>query len=359
MRSLLCSGKRQRAEGAAKILRILIDIVHPADVLFFLRPIRFWQERGDELLVLSRHKDVTCDLLDEFGIAHIPVTTASKGLLGLGSELLKRSFATWRYARRFCPDVMVGFGGVSISHAGKLLGVPALSFYDTENATLQAKVTWPFITHVYVPENYTSNLPEGRFTKLPGAKELSYLHPAGFTPDREKAIAAGLDPAQDNYLVRLVAWNANHDIGKEGWDESTLRAVIKQLPGRVHISSEVSLPADLEPLLYRGKFSEIHHLMGCCRLFVGESASMAAEAAVLGVPSVYAADFRLGYIDELVAAGLMQQVPVAQLPQAVNRGLAIEPSRQAERRDAYVASKVDWAMAVIEAADAHGKGSRD
>ncbi|MBX7457696.1 DUF354 domain-containing protein [Qipengyuania sp. 1NDH17] len=341
-----------------KLLRILIDIVHPADVLFFLRPIRFWQERGDELLVLSRHKDVTCDLLDEFGIAHIPVTTASKGLLGLGSELLKRSFATWQHARRFRPDVMLGFGGVSISHAGKLLGVPALSFYDTENATLQAKVTWPFITHVYVPENYTSNLPQGRVTKLPGAKELSYLHPAGFMPDREKAVAAGFDPKQDNYLVRLVAWNANHDIGKQGWDEATLRAVIKQLPGKVHISSEVPLPADLEPLLYRGKFSEIHHLMGCCRLFVGESASMAAEAAVLGVPSIYAADFRLGYIDELVGAGLMQQVPVAQLPEAIDRGLAIDPSRQAERRDTYVASKVDWAKAVIEAADAHGEGGR-
>ena len=358
MRSLLCSGKRQRAEGAFKLLRILIDIVHPADVLFFLRPIRVWQERGDELLVLSRHKDVTCDLLDQFGIAHVPVTKASKGLVGLGAELLKRSFATWKHARRFRPDVMVGFGGVSISHAGKLLGVPALSFYDTENAILQAKVTWPFITHVYVPENYSSDLPQGRFTKLPGAKELSYLHPDGFTPDRDTAIAAGLDPAQDNFLVRLVAWNANHDIGKQGWDEATLRAVIEQLPGRVHISSEVPLPADLEPLLYRGKFSEIHHLMGCCRLFVGESASMAAEAAVLGVPSIYAADFRLGYIDELVEAGMMQQVPVAELPGSIDRALATDLSRQAARRDAYVASKTDWAMAIIEAADAHGMRGR-
>ena len=336
-------------------MRILIDIVHPADVLFFARPIAFWRKRGDELLVLSRHKDVTCDLLDEFGIAHTPITTASKGLIGLGSELLKRSYATLRAARQFRPDVMIGFGGVSISHASKLLGIPALSFYDTENATLQAKVTWPFITHIFAPERYSAPLPEGRHTKWPGAKELSYLHPAGFMPDEDKAKAAGFDPSQDNFLVRLVAWNANHDIGKQGWDEATLRAVIDQLPGRVHISSEVPLPADLEPFLYQGKFSEIHHLMGLCRVFVGESASMAAEAAVLGVPSIYAADFKLGYIDELRDAGLMQQVPVSELHSAVDRALETKLQDLRARRDAYVATKVDWAEKIIEATDRYAK----
>lgn len=332
-------------------MRILIDIVHPADVLFFLRPIRVWQKRGDELMVLSRRKDVTCQLLEEFGIAHTPVTKASKGLLGLGSELVLRGFATTLHAIRFKPNMMIGFGGVSISHAGKLLGVPVISFYDTENAKLQTRVTWPFITHVYVPESYSSMLPRGRFTKLPGTKELSYLHPSGFTPDREKAVAAGFEPARDNFLIRLVAWKANHDLGKKGWDEATLRAVVTRLPGRVHISSEVPLPPDLEALRYRGEFSEIHHLMGLCRLFVGESASMAAEAAILGVPSIYAAGFRLGYIDELKSAGLMRQVDAVAIPEAIDRALSIDIGALGAARDSYIASKVDWADAVIDAAD--------
>ena len=351
MRSLLCSGKRQRAEGAFKLLRILIDIVHPADVLFFLRPIRFWQERGDELLVLSRHKDVTCDLLDEFGIAHIPVTSASKGLVGLGSELLKRSFAIWRHARGFRPDVMVGFGGVSISHAGKLSGIPALSFYDTEEATLQARVTWPFITHVFVPESYDAPLPEGRFTRIPGIKELSYLHPDGFRPDMQKAQKAGLDPEQDNFFIRVVSWDANHDFGKQGWDASTLRSVIAQLPGKIHLSSETPLPPDLQQYRYYGKLSQVHHLIAHCRLVVGESATMAAEAAVLGVPTIFSGDYR-GYIEELEKFGLIVQSAQQDLPDAICAALKEGRASQMRKRDSYVEQAQDWALRIIGAVDA-------
>ena len=331
-------------------MRILIDIVHPADVLFFLRPIRFWQERGDELLVLSRHKDVTCDLLDEFGIAHIPVTTASKGLVGLGSELLKRSFATWRHARRFRPDVMAGFGGVSISHAGKLLGVPALSFYDTEEATLQARVTWPFITHVFVPESYAAPLPEDRFTRVSGIKELSYLHPDGFSPDWKKAQEAGLDPEQDNFFLRMVSWDANHDFGKQGWDAQTLRRVIARLPGKIHLSSETPLPADLEQYRYRGQLSQVHHLIAHCRLVVGESATMAAEAAILGVPCIFSGDYR-GYIEELEKFGLIVQSPPQDLPDAIATVLEEDRASHLLKRDRYVEQAQDWALRIIDAVD--------
>lgn len=336
-------------------LRILVDIVHPADVLFFARPIRFWQARGDELLVLSRHKDVTCELLDEFGIAHVPITTASKGLLGLGSELLQRGFATWQHARRFRPDVMVGFGGVSISHAGKLLGIPALSFYDTEEATLQARVTWPFITHVFVPKSYRSELPKGRFTRVPGMKELSYLHPDGFSADMGKAIAAGLDPNCDNFLIRVVSWDANHDFGKAGWDEETLRSVIAHLPGKVHLSSERPLSEDLEKYRYRGALSQVHHLMSFCRLVVVESATMAAEAAILGVPTVFSGDFR-GYIEELESSGLLVQADHGDLLDAIARMLGEDRNEQVMKRDRYVAEAEDWASRVIAAIDEFALG---
>lgn len=331
-------------------MRFLIDIVHPADVLFFRRPISILAEMGHEIQVLSRRKDVTCDLLDEFGIEHTPVSTASSGLFGLGTEMLRRSFATLLKARRFRPNAMLGFGGVSVAHAGSLLDIPSLSFYDTENATLQAKVTWPFISHVYVPSCYLAPTPKGRTTRLAGIKELSYLHPSGFLPDRAVAMQAGLDPSCPNYVVRTVAWRANHDIGKTGWDLELLRKVVALLPGRVHVSSEDPLPDDLEPFRYKGKLSSIHHLMAFCEMFVGESASMAAEAAVLGVPSIYAADFRLGYIDELVGAGLLRQVKADEAMETVAQLLRLDRAKNLELRNAYVDQNPDWGQAVVSAA---------
>jgi len=86
-------------------MRVLFDIVHPADVLFFYNTIRTLEARGDEYLILSRHKDVACELLDQFGLAHKPVSTAGEGTFQLGVELIRRDLAVLKEARRFKPNV--------------------------------------------------------------------------------------------------------------------------------------------------------------------------------------------------------------------------------------------------------------
>ena len=92
-------------------MRILVDIVHPADVLFFLHPIRRWQEGGHTVCVVSRRKDVTEGLLGAFGIEHQCISTAGSNLFAHGLELVRRDLALLGVARRFRPEVMCGFGG--------------------------------------------------------------------------------------------------------------------------------------------------------------------------------------------------------------------------------------------------------
>lgn len=335
-------------------MKVLFDIVHPADVLFFKRPLDILKSRGVETLILSRRKDVACALLDEFGFAHRPISTAGRGAINLAVELLRRDIAMISAARQFKPDAMIGFGGVAVAHAGKVLGVPSISFYDSENATLQTRITWPFIGHLHVPDAYQGPTPAGRTTRLPGTKELSYLHPGAFTPDRNIALRGGLDPAGDNFFVRVVEWRANHDIGKAGWSSETLRSIIAQLGqlGRVHLSSEVPLPDDLEPLRYGGSLTEVHHLIGHCRLVVGESATMASEAAILGVPAIYCGRDFPGYIRELEAEGLLFTLSADEMESIstlIDRTLARPVSGTRAQRDQYVSSRPDWAVAVVEA----------
>jgi predicted glycosyltransferase len=43
---------------------------------------------------------------------------------------------------------------------------------------------------------------------------------------------------------------------------------------------------------------DVHHLMAFAQVIVGESATMASEAAVLGVPAVFIATTSRGYIDD-------------------------------------------------------------
>jgi len=335
-------------------MRVLFDIVHPADVLFFLRPIRALEARGHDVLVCSREKDIACHLLDRFGIEHEPLSSAADGRMGAAFELLVRDAAVASMARRFKPDAMVGFGGVAIAHAGAMLGIPSIAFYDSENASLQTRLTYPAITRLYVPERYRGEVPERKTTRVPGVKELSYLHPSAFRADRSRAIANGLDPDRRNVFIRLVAWRANHDWGKAGWSLEDLCAVVDRFrrEAKIHISSEVKLPATMQKYLYTGAKEDVHHVMGHCDFYVGESATMAAEAAVLGVRSVFAGRDLLGYIEDLSDAGLVTSGPLE--PELDLMGLV---ERQATRSDAavradwerYIQAKPDWSSVVLNA----------
>lgn len=340
-------------------MRVLFDIVHPADVLFFKRPIKALIARGDDVLILSRVKDVTCDLLEEFGLPHRPASTAGRGVIGLARELIMRDIAVLRAALSFRPDVMIGFGGTAISHAGLLLRIKSISFYDTEEASLQNRITWPFISALYVPEAYDGPTPAGRTVRVKGVKDLSYLHPAAFRPDRAKAVAAGLAGDRDNYFIRVVSWRANHDLGKSGWSLDVLRAVVARLAetGRVHLSSEEALPADLQPYAYAGEKTAIHHLMAQCRLYLGESTTMASEAAILGIPAIYAGGDLRGYVAALEAADLIRRIEVIEadaLMAAVTAALSVPASEARAKRDAYVSGCPDWAEVIVAAIDAHG-----
>ncbi len=292
-------------------MKILVDIVHPADVLFFYNPITKLEAYGHRVVVQSRDKDVTLALLDGLGIEHSVASTAGKGLAGLARELIARDHAVFRCARRERPDLLLGFGGVAISHVGRVLRIPSVSFYDTARAPLQNALSLPFLSRLYVPESYDGPTAPGRTRRFPGSKELSYLHPENFTPDLECARAAGLARDTETFLVRRVDWSANHDIGYAGWPETTLRAVVRRLQqrGQVIISSEAPLPDDLQHLAYAGAVQHLHHLLAFCSACVGESATLASEASALGVPAIYAAaSDRRCYTDALAAKGLLWTV---------------------------------------------------
>jgi uncharacterized protein len=341
-------------------LRVLVDIVHPADALFFRRPIQTLKRRGDEVLVLSRKKDIVCELLDEMALNHRPVSDAGVGLIGLAHEMIVRDMAVAREAREFRPHVMVGFGGVAIAHAGRLLGIPAVAFYDSENARLQTRMTWPFISHLYVPESYRGPTPKGRTTTLPGNKSLSFLHPSTFRPNRASALRSGLDPERENFFVRVVSWRAGHDLGKSGWTPHTLRALVRFLAkrGTVHLSSELPVPESLQRFRYAGSIREVHHLVAHCRLYVGESATMASEAALAGTPAIYCGRDFPGYVKELETAGLLKRVepePFPRLGSAIDEALAIWTKEDHRRsRDDYARDKPDWGVSVVEALDRYG-----
>ena len=171
-------------------------------------------------------------------------------------------------------------------------------FYDTEHATLSNLLTYPFATKVVTPRCYRGWVPAHKHLVYDGYHELSYTHPDRFRPDPSKLEAFGLSPFDPPIVMRMVSWGASHDVRDHGFTAAA--DAVRQLEsfGPVVISSESQLPAGLSSHRLVGPIEDVHHVLAFARLYIGESATMASEAATLGTPAILVSTSTRGYTDE-------------------------------------------------------------
>jgi len=328
-------------------VRVLLDIHHPKHVHIFRPLIRRWQERGDTVQIVTRDKDITHRLLDSYNLPFVCLSRRQQGWRS-GVELLLRwgRCATW--IRRFHPDVVLSMAGITTAPPARLLGVPNILLTDMETATLSNRIAFPFADRILTPEWFN-----GRFGRrhhvYRGFYEWSYLNPAEFRPDADIVRGEGIDPGQPYAVLRLVHWSAAHDRGEHGFAAHDVEALVQQLSRRlqVYVSAEGAVSDALQPHLARFRVDRIHHVLACASLVVGESPSMATEAALLGVPAVLVSSWagRCGNMQVLERQyGLMQVFAESQHGVGAAVAIAESPPDRASiaaRRQALLADLCD------------------
>ena len=281
-------------------MKVLFDITHPAHVHLFRHAIGELIEQGHEVLVTSREKDLTIDLLDSYEMDHVNLSKKRNGEFGTVIEWTKREIKLLLVARSFDPDVMVSRFNPAMGHVSTLLGCPCLFFDDTENKPfLLRKCGYPFADRIYTPDSFKISTGANQVS-YPSYHELAYLHPNRFTPDPSIKEDAGLDEDERFVILRLVSWDAAHDVNDSGFKDAV--DVVSELESTgvtVLITSEDDLPQEIEHCQISVGPHRTHHLMYYADLFIGESATMASESAVLGTPAVFVSSSRRGYTDEL------------------------------------------------------------
>lgn len=284
-------------------MRILIDIVHPAHVHFYRAIGQALEERGHQLLWIARDKDLTHVLLSDAGIAFETSGVANKGSRGAQlHELIARVAFLQSRGRQFGADLILTRNPAG-TLAARLLRIP--SIFDTDDgraAGVHFLAAAPFATLITTPASLRDDFgPKHR--KYPGFKQSAYLHPDLFTPDPGVRQALGLSPAQPFFLVRFVAMMAAHDHGEAGLDVTLKRHIIERLQrvGRVFVSAEGPMPDEWLPLRFPLPASRMHDALAFADMLIGDSQTMAAEAAMLGTPNLRCSSFarKLDYLREL------------------------------------------------------------
>lgn len=264
-----------------------------------------------------------------------------------------------RTVRRFRPDVIVGRYCISGGLAGKLTGCPVIVFDDTEHAELQRRLSLPLADLVCVTTSFTH--PTGpRHLRYDSLDQLAYVHPRYFLPDPKARDLAGLEPKEPFSIVRLVAWQALHDRGVERIGRGGLDALTGTLQpyGKVLISSETNLEKPWSQMQVKAPPEIMLSLLAEARIYVGEGASMAAEAACLGTPAVYVNPLRVGYLQELQNRyGLVCCTSsVGEAIRAATKMLSQDRSTMTQRLHRLLEEKQDATGFVVDLVETVGRG---
>ncbi len=274
-------------------MNIFVNISHPAHVHFFRNAIRLLSQNGHHIIAGARNKEFTLALLMAYDINHIILTDKGKGLFGLIKELLIQQLKIARIIRHNPIDIMLQIGGIFNAPVGRYYGKPTLAFSDTENDKWGNKLSFGLSKHVLSPDCYNRGLGGSWKNQIPypGYHELAYLSPQYV---REEIIP------KDKFLVRFVGWGAGHDIGEKSLSNKQKIEIVRELlkHGSVYVSSESPLPEEISEFESNFHPSEIHDFMKTCKMIVGESATMASEAACLGIPAIFISNTGRGYTTE-------------------------------------------------------------
>jgi hypothetical protein len=285
-------------------MRILIYLAHPAQYHFFKNIMKRLAEKGHEIKLLLKTKDILETLVSEEGWPYENILPESRGssFLSILGSMLFRDILMLKQVRRFRPDLLLGSDS-SVAHAGFLTGRKAITFGEDDYAVIR-KLAW-----MMIPFSYRFLSPEAcsvgpfKYKKVPynGYMKLAYLHPAVFRPDKSKISNWANSPY---VIIRRARLSAHHDKRIAGLSPElviTLTGLLEKKNFRVYLDAEDELPENLEKYRLTLPKNDFHHLLAFASFIISDSQSMSMEAAMLGIPSIRFNDFagRIGVLEEL------------------------------------------------------------
>jgi predicted glycosyltransferase/VanZ family protein len=260
---------------------------------------------GHKVLVLARNKDVLTQLLDNDGVNYLNTHRKGKegNLFTLFLNFINQYKIVKRHCQKFQPDVMIGTSFI-LPWISRKLKIDYINVVEDDSAVipLYANLSFRFSSHILAP--YVCKLRKWEKKKIGynSYHEFAFLHPDHFQSN-ESVARKYLDLSKKNFIIRFTAFNAHHDYGKQGIDSKTADRLIKQLEkqGDVFITSEKEMPKHLERYRLTINPNDIHHVIAYSTIVIGDSQSMAMEAACLGVPSLRLNDYagRISVLEEL------------------------------------------------------------
>jgi predicted glycosyltransferase len=332
-------------------MTLLVYLGHPAHFHLFKETIKSLQAKSVRVVIVIKSKDVLEKLLIDSKLTYLNISDVNeKG--SAYKKFAKRLYNLAKIIRAYKPNLLVG-SAAELTILGKLFRIPSYVFFEDDFEAVKkfAKIAGPLATKLVCPDCCSAWKWNDKKIGYKSYHELAYLHPNHFTPDPKK-VSSVFNLSEKNFILRFAQLTAYHDVGKSGITTAIAQKLIDMLStqGNVFITSERPLEPQFEK--YRIQISplEIHHALYFADMYIGDSQTMTAEAAVLGTPAIRFNDFvgELSYLEELehtfdLTYGIKTNCP-EKLVEKVNELLHIPDLKQEwqKKRQNMLKERIDF-----------------
>ena len=336
-------------------MNVLIQLSHPAHYHLYKKVAKNLMDDGHKVFILIKTKDILEDLLKQSGLPYYNILKEAhrSSKLGIFIDMLVRDWRILRFAQKNKIDLLTG-STVEVAQVSWLMRKYSVNTAedDMRIVPLFQKLAGPFIQTLLSPVTCDNWKLENKSIKYAGYHKLAYLHPNQFAPD--VSVVRRYFKSDNNYFIlRFAQLKAYHDIEAKarGINTEIAQHLIDMLSvhGDVYITSERELEPQFEKYRLHINPLDIHHVLAFAKMYIGDSQSMAVEAAMLGTPSLRFNDFagKIGVLEELehkyeLTYGIPSSQP-QQLYQKVEELLALPNLKDVfqERRQKMLTEKID------------------
>lgn len=288
-------------------MKFFIEIGHPANVHYFKNFIFKMQEIDHTVVVIARDSDVTFSLLENYGIDYISRGKGKKSLFGKLMYLIVVSLKLLSLTLKEKPDFHISMSSPYAFLSSFFSKTKYIVFDDTEVGKFEQSIYKRYADEILTPVFFQKTI-NHKHKKFNGFMELFYLHPQVFKPSKEIFSVLGINETTRFVLIRLVSWEATHDINECGISKDDLCKIInlcEEQGMKVYISSQGKLDEQFTSYELKIEPHYLHDLLYNAVMYIGEGATTASECVMLGTPAVYVNSIDAGTIEEQTRSGLL------------------------------------------------------
>jgi len=283
-----------------------VDITHPAGVNFFKNAVqRLKREENADVSFIVQPRGKLIPILEKEcpGVPFVVFGKHRRTLSGKGFGLLNRCWQLLFYLRKRDFDVLTNLDDLGLSYVSRLLRKPLVTFEDDIDNLFGFRRYRHLPTRVVLPDH----LPvKGKnIYKYRGFKELAYLHPNYFKPQKESLKRFGLENSDFVFIREVSSGSTNYKHLVMG-QLSKICPYLKALGFEIVLSlEEKSLREQFEKdcIILEEPVEDIFSLLHFATLTIASGDTMARESCLLGTPAIHTGGREMAINKELERKG--------------------------------------------------------